>query len=54
GDAQVSLKHANFIVNLGSARFADYVKVIITVREKVFVKFGIWLGTEINLVGEES
>lgn len=54
GDAQVSLKHANFIVNLGNAQFVDYVKVITAVRKKVFAKCGIWLDPEINLVGEES
>ena len=54
GDAQVSPRHANFIVNLGSATFQDYMKVIIMVRGRVFEKYGVWLNPEINMVGEES
>ncbi len=54
GDAQVSNKHANFIVNLGRATFKDYLKVILTVQKRVFEKYGVWLNPEINMVGEES
>lgn len=54
GDAQVSPRHANFIVNLGSATFKDYLKVIMIVRERVFEKYNVWLNPEINMVGEES
>ena len=52
GDAQVSVRHANFIVNLGEARAVD-VKVLIDLcRERVVQMFGIELQLEIELVGE--
>ncbi len=54
GDAQVSHKHANFIINLGRARATDYLEVITRVRERVFEEFGVMLEPEINMVGEES
>jgi len=54
GDAQVSTKHANFIVNLGNSRYIDYLEVIKKVREKVKNKFGVLLELELNMVGEDS
>ena len=54
GDAQVSLRHANFIVNLGAATYRDYLKVIAMVRERVYKEYNVWLNPEINMVGEES
>lgn len=46
GDAMVSLKHANFIVNMGKAKGEDVVKLINLVREKVYDKTGILLECE--------
>ncbi len=54
GDAQVSQKHANFIINLGRARAVDYLEVITRVRKRVYEEFGFMLEPEINIVGEES
>lgn len=54
GDAQVSHRHANFIVNLGSASFKDYLEVMNRVRARVQESSGLWLEPEINIVGEES
>ncbi|RQD74138.1 MAG: UDP-N-acetylmuramate dehydrogenase [Candidatus Syntrophonatronum acetioxidans] len=54
GDAQVSNRHANFIINLGTASCIDYLEVIKIIREKVKSKFGILLELELSLVGEES
>ncbi len=52
GGAQVSKKHANFIVNLGSATAADIENLINEVREVVLHKFGINLHQEVRIVGE--
>ncbi|TEU12113.1 MAG: UDP-N-acetylmuramate dehydrogenase [Anaerolineales bacterium] len=52
GDAQISPKHANFIVNLGEAR-ASEVKVLMDMaRDAVLKQFGIELELEQELVGE--
>ncbi len=53
GDAQVSEKHANFIVNLGNATAAQVVSLMEHVREKVREKFGVELVPEVRLVGED-
>lgn len=47
GDAQVSLKHANFIVNTGSATAEDTWRVIQHVRETVLREKGVELVTEV-------
>jgi len=52
GGAQVSVKHANFIVNLGGARATDVEALIDLCRERVIQMFGIELQLEIELVGE--
>ena len=45
-DAQVSLKHANFIVNLGNATSKDIKDLINYVQEKVDEKYNIKLELE--------
>lgn len=52
GDARVSSKHANFIVNTGSAKAADVWRLMTTLRDRVREKFGIDLEPEVTLVGE--
>lgn len=52
GGAQVSEKHANFIVNTGGAKASDVVSIINTIKEKVFKETGYVLKTEISFVGE--
>jgi UDP-N-acetylmuramate dehydrogenase len=52
GDAQVSLLHANFIVNLGAASASDVRGLIEEIQEAVEARFGIRLELEIELVGE--
>lgn len=54
GDAQVSLKHANFIVNLGQAKATDIFKVIEHVRNEVKIKTGVELKTEVVKIGNWS
>ncbi len=52
GGAQVSQKHANYIVNLGNATAADVEAVIAHVQAEVKAKTGYELECEINRVGE--
>lgn len=51
GQAQISQKHANFIVNLGGAKAEDVVKLIALAQKEVRKKFGIDLKTEIVFLG---
>jgi UDP-N-acetylmuramate dehydrogenase len=52
GDAQISPKHANFIVNLGQARASDVRALMDMARDAVLKQFGIQLKLEQELVGE--
>ena len=52
GDASVSTKHANFIINHGAARAADIEAVIGHVRTTVERVHGVRLHTEVRIVGE--
>ena len=52
GDALVSTKHANFIVNAGAATAADIEALIEKVRFTVRQKCGIELETEVRIIGE--
>lgn len=52
GGVEVSAKHANFIVNHGTATASDYYALIQTVQATVLAKQGIELELEIELVGE--
>ena len=51
GGAQVSEKHANFIINTGGATAADIEQLIERVRERVLEASGIRLETEVHMVG---
>ncbi len=50
GNAQVSAKHPNYIVNLGGAKAKDIEKLIKIVKEKVKKKFGIILEEEVQKI----
>lgn len=52
GEAVISPKHANFIVNLGQARATDVKALIELARESVLREFGERLELEIELIGE--
>ena len=52
GDAQVSKKHANFIVNKGRGTAADVLTLIALIQEKARKEKGIELETEIVIIGE--
>ncbi|MGE7913416.1 UDP-N-acetylmuramate dehydrogenase [Lysinibacillus xylanilyticus] len=53
GDAEVSTKHAGFIVNKGNATATDYIATIDMVQRVVKEKFGIDLETEVKIVGDD-
>jgi len=50
GGAEVSRKHANYIVNVGGASAADVLSVIEVVRERVMAEFGVELELEVQIV----
>ena len=52
GGAQVSAKHANFIVTRPGATAADVLAVIRDVRRRVADRFGVDLETEVEFVGD--
>ncbi|GGE83425.1 UDP-N-acetylmuramate dehydrogenase [Priestia taiwanensis] len=53
GGAQVSTKHAGFIVNINNATAKDYTTLIKFVQDTVKEKFGVDLETEVKIIGEE-
>jgi len=52
GGAEVSEKHANFIVNIGGASAADIEDLIEEVQATVLRQTGVKLHTEVKIVGE--
>ena len=54
GGACVSEKHANFIINTGTATAKDIAALIKTVHEKVLQQHGVDLIREVQIVGELS
>ena len=51
GDAQISEKHSNFIINLGSAKAKDVLTLMSLAKKSVKKNFGIELETEVQMVG---
>lgn len=51
GDAKISEKHANFIVNLGQAQAGDIIALIDMVKKKVREERGIDLEPEVRIIG---
>ncbi len=54
GGACVSEKHANFIINTGTATAADIERLIARVRETVAREQGVRLEPEVRIVGEPA
>jgi UDP-N-acetylmuramate dehydrogenase len=54
GGAEVSRKHAGFIVNTDEATASDYIGLIEHVRSTVKAKFDVELETEVEIIGEEA
>jgi len=52
GDAEVSMKHANFVVNRGQARAADVTALIGKVRSAIRRLTGVRLDLELKIVGK--
>jgi UDP-N-acetylmuramate dehydrogenase len=53
GGAQVSTKHAGFVVNAGGATAADVVNLIHEVQRQVKAKHGVELHPEVRMIGEK-
>ncbi|MBM3205421.1 UDP-N-acetylmuramate dehydrogenase [Candidatus Shapirobacteria bacterium] len=54
GGAQISPKHANFIINTGEAKAKDVLELITLAREKVHSKFGLVLKPEVLVLNENG
>ncbi len=54
GGAEVSKKHANFVINTGNAKAEDIHKLILFVKEKVKEEYGIDLKIEQEFVNWEN
>lgn len=51
GGAQISSRHANYIINTGSARFEDVIMLISLIKQQVRDRYGIQLEEEVQVVG---
>ena len=52
GGAQVSEKHAGFVINKNNATATDVINLIRDVQKIVFEKHGVMLETEVKIIGE--
>ncbi|PIV20558.1 MAG: UDP-N-acetylenolpyruvoylglucosamine reductase [Deltaproteobacteria bacterium CG03_land_8_20_14_0_80_45_14] len=52
GQAMVSERHANFIINLGKAKAEEVIRLMELVEKKIYEKKGISLEREVKVVGE--
>lgn len=53
GGAQISKKHAGFIVNIDHATATDYVDLIQFIQDTIMDKYQVQLETEVRIIGEE-
>ncbi|MHA7964907.1 UDP-N-acetylmuramate dehydrogenase [Paenibacillus sp. CAU 1782] len=53
GGAEVSTKHAGFIVNIDHATSTDYLELIAHVKKTVKEKFDVELETEVKIIGDQ-
>ena len=53
GDAEVSTKHAGFIVNKGKATSKDVINLIEYIKKEVYNKFGKKIELEIEIIGRK-
>ncbi|MEB6064357.1 UDP-N-acetylmuramate dehydrogenase [Enterococcus gallinarum] len=54
GGAQISEKHAGFIVNVDHATATDYVELIAHIQQLIKERFDVQLETEVRIIGEEA
>ena len=52
GQAMISERHANFIINLGKAKAEEVIRLIEFVERKIYEEKGISLEREVKVVGE--
>ena len=50
GGAQVSEKHAGFVINAGGATFADVTALMARIQEAVQAKYDVWLEPEVRIL----
>ena len=53
GGAEVSTKHAGFVVNKGDAKAKDILNLVKYISEKVYEKFGKKIELEVQVIGED-
>ena len=53
GGAQISMKHAGFIVNINQATATDYIQLIAHILAVIKEKFAVTLEPEVRIIGEE-
>ena len=53
-EVEFSAKHANFLMNLGAATYADVRHILSYAQGVVFERFGVRLEPEVEIVGEEA
>ncbi|MER2175036.1 MAG: UDP-N-acetylmuramate dehydrogenase [Carnobacterium sp.] len=54
GGAQISMKHAGFIVNINHATATDYIELIQHIQEVILEKDGVKLVPEVRIIGEDQ
>lgn len=54
GGAQISEKHAGFIVNINEATATDYIELIAYIQEVILTNTGVKLETEVRIIGEDK
>ncbi|MBR3904948.1 MAG: UDP-N-acetylmuramate dehydrogenase, partial [Clostridia bacterium] len=53
GGAQVSEKHAGFLINTGNATASDFLQLMKLVQDTVMEKFGVQMENEVRIVGND-
>ncbi|MEE0968659.1 MAG: UDP-N-acetylenolpyruvoylglucosamine reductase, partial [Clostridia bacterium] len=53
GGAQVSEKHAGFVINRGGASASDVMQLVEHIKKVIFDRHGIEIECEIRFVGEK-
>ena len=54
GDAEISRRHANFIINRGYATASNVIQLIQLVRRKVHERTGVWMECEVQFVSADG
>lgn len=53
GGAQISTKHAGFIVNIDQATATDYIELIAHIQKEIWDIYQVRLETEVRIIGED-